>query len=376
MPHAPDWHILDSDFQLAGAGLSCPGRVTSRESGLLAIENLDRADPPGYTQDGVPRGVDFNRNLFRLSPEPCMPGIRVVCSVAGFDPATTPIQWRLVCRHVLCRHSNAGNYRYVSASEAFEQEWRGEARAAAFTLFGSPSPDCTYTYNDATRVLGGHGLLMVAVPLQHATLLDYVHVRIAGANPTRADVLRYLDAQLAGYDRNILQMVRAIFSHESAFTQFSTRAQSAAAMTFGRRHHKEPAQPDCRVRFDWPDDPPHFPLASFDFGVGIAQFTRAGSQRVSAEIAWDWRENIRLGTNLFLGKLRRKYVPGISWKHWALAGWRAYNGSGAAADHYAQRLAMSEDGAQIPLNTVPGAPQLALLAPPPVLGGADPWIAV
>jgi hypothetical protein len=134
-------------------------------------------------------------------------------------------------------------------------------------------------------------------------------------------------------------------------------------------------QPDCRVHFDWPDDPPNFPLASFDFGVGISQFTKVGDQRVTAELAWDWRENVRVGTNLFLSKLNGQFQQGISWRHWALAGWRAYNGSGAAAESYAQRLSMSDEAAHIPLTPVHGVPQVALLGGPEPLDAPAPWAA-
>ena len=216
---------------------------------------------------------------------------------------------------------------------------------------------------------------MVAAPLPGGTLLDYVHVRIAGTNPSQADVFRYLDSRLAGYDRNIVQMVRAIFRHESAFAQFAARSQSAAAMTFAKRHHgSDSGQPDCRVRFDWPDDPAGFPLASFDFGVGISQFTQVAGQTVSEEVAWDWRENIRLGTNLFLGKLRRRFQPGLTWRHWALAAWAAYNGSGAAADRYAQQLAMSDEGSRVSLTPVGAAPAIAMLSPVDRLPGPEPWV--
>jgi hypothetical protein len=365
MPHGPEWHLLDSTFPAADAGLSLPTRKTSSGSARLSITSLDRDDPPGYTPGGVPRDVTFNRNTFQLSPVPCMPAIPVACAVEGFDLSSTPILWRLACRHVLCRHTNAGGFRYRGACDTFDREWRGESRAASFTLF---APGCSYTYNDQSRVLGGHALLVVAVRLSDATLCDYAHLRIGGTNPTQADVFRYLDERLAGYDRNIVQMVRAIFRHESAFAQFASGPQRATAMTFSRRHHTDSAQPDCRVRFDWPDDPPGFPLASFDYGVGISQFTRVGGQQMTAEIAWDWRENIRLGTNLFLGKLRRKYQPGMTWKHLALETWAAYNGTGAAADRYAQQLALSDEGTQISFSPVTAALQVALIDPAPPLG--------
>jgi hypothetical protein len=372
--HAPEWHLLDSEFGQANEGLDVPVRRTTAGSASLRIENLDRADPPGYTAGGVPRG-EFNANVYRLSSRPAMPQIPVTCKVAGFEPSSTPVRWRLICRHVLGRHVNAGGFRYQSACEIYEREWHGESRAAQFTLFGTPEV-CSCTYNDDTRVLGGHALLMVAASTPSGPLIDYVHVRIGGTNPTQADVYRYLDHQLEGFDRNIVRMVRAVFQHESSFTQFAAGPQTASAMTFAKNHHRNASQNDCRVRFDWPNDPPHFPLASFDFGVGISQFTRVGNQRVPAEIAWDWRENVRLGTNLLLDKLRRRFEQGMTWQRWALAGWKAYNGAGAAAERYAKKLADSLEGREISMDPVRIAPSIDLLAPPPVLAPPGPWVSV
>ena len=370
MPHSPEWHLLDNDFAPADAGLETPVRVLAHGNCRLAIANLDRNDPPGYTPGGVPRS-DFNANLFRLTPRPRMPAIRVSCAVEGFDPVNTPILWRVVCRHVLCRHTNTGHFRYRGAAEVFDGEWRGQSHTPDFSVFGA---GCRYTYSDETRVLGGHGLLIVAARLPDATLCDYVHVRIAGTNPTQSDVYAYLDAELEGYDDNVMHMVRAIFQHESAFTQFARQTQRSAAMTFTRRHHADGSQPDCRVRFDWPDDPADFPLASFDFGVGISQFTRVEGQTISAELAWDWRENIRRGTNLFLGKLRKKLQPDITWKHLALAAWAAYNGSGEAAERYAQQLSLSEEGARVSLDRASNAPHLALIEPVREIAPPGEWL--
>ena len=119
---------------------------------------------------------------------------------------------------------------------------------------------------------------------------------------------------------------------------------------------------------------PDFPLASFDFGVGISQFTRVEGQSVSPELAWDWRENIRRGTNLFLGKLRKKLQPDITWKHLALAAWAAYNGSGEAAERYAQRLALSDEGLRVSLERAAPAPHLALIEPVRDLAPPGRWI--
>lgn len=372
MPHSPEWHLLDRDFTPADAGLRPPTRRVSNGARRLAIANLDRSDPPGYTCGGVPRLTDFNANVFQITAQPHMPPIQVSCAVEGFEPTEHPIHWRIVCRHVLCRHINVGGFRYRGTSETFDGEWRGQSQSAAFTLFG---PDCTYTYNDERHVLGGHGLLIVAVVVDGVTLCDYVHLRVAGTNPTQADVFRYLDARMAGCDDNIAHMVRAIFQHESSFTQFAGQPQRAAAMTFSRRHHPDLAQPDCRVRFDWPDDPPGFPLASFDFAVGIAQFTRINGTGISAQVAWDWRENVRLVANGFLRKLARKITPDMTWQHLALAAWAAHHGVGDAADRYARQLLLGDQGSRVSLDRVADAAQIYTLDSEPGLAAPAPWLA-
>jgi len=372
MAHAPGWHLLDNSFAPADGGIALPALNLSGNGTALRIASLDRADPPDYRPGGVPRGAAFNANVFRLGVSASMPPIPVVCSVAGFDPAQTPIRWRLVCRHVLARFTQSGDYRYRGTCRVLEREWRGESRTASFTLFGADSPACACTYGDGSRAAGGHGVLQVAVPLAGATLSDAVHLRITGANPSPADVLSWLDDRLRGFDPNVVHMLRAVFRHESRFVQFAATPQSAVWVTFGDAQHADPVQPDCRVRFDWPGDPPGYPLASFDFGVGISQWTHP--DRLTPEIAWDWRENIRIGVNLFLDALGRCYRPGLTWKDWALAAWAAYNGSGPAASAYARLLAAGADGGLVSGDSVRAAPQLALLAPPPPLPAPPRWI--
>lgn len=375
MPHAPDWHLLDNRFPDADSGIPIPVRNTSAGGATLQISNLDRTDPPGYRAGGVPRATPFNGNVYRLSAAPCMPAIPVVCSVSGFDPAVTPIEWRIICRHVLSRHMNAGGFQYKGSSESLEREWRGESRGASFTLFGAASPECSCTYSDESHVLGGHALLLVGARVNGVTLLDYVHLRIGGTNPSADDVFGYVDKQLAGYDPNIVTMLRAIYAHESGFQQFAAREQKQTAMTFDKRFHKEAGQADCRVIFNWPDDPENFPLASFDFGVGISQFTKVGDQKVTCEIAWDWRENIRVSANLFLKKLQASFQPGLTWQNWALRSWAAYNGSGAAAAAYAQKLVLSPEGSKVSTESVDGGPQIALIRPPASLPDPGVWLA-
>ena len=370
MPHLPEWHILDSDFSPADVGLRPPPRHVSDGAKRLAIASLDRNDPPGYTFGGVPRLTDFNGNVFQITAHPSMPPIHVWCATEGFDPAVHPIQWRVVCRHVLCRHLNVGGFRYRGTSETLEGEWRGQSQSAAFTVFDA---DCIYTYGNERHVLGGHALLIVAVVVDGVTLCDYVHLRIAGTNPTQTDVFRYLDTRMAA-DDNVAHMVRAIFQHESSFMQFAAQPQRAAAMTFSRRHHPDVAQPDCRVRFDWPDDPPGFPLASFDFGVGISQSTRINGTGISAQVAWDWRENVRLVANGFLRKLARKFSPDMTWQHLALAAWSAHHGAGDAADRYARQLLLSDEGSRVSLDRVADSTQICTIDSESALAAPGPWI--
>lgn len=341
----------------------------------LSIQNLDHADPPGYVPGGLPRSSEFNKNIFTLSPQPCMPPIPVQCSVAGFDPATSPIYWRLVCRHILCRYRNAGSFRYQSTSETFEKEWRGQSKSASFHIFGEANPECSCTYSDESRILGGHALLEVAARTGVTTVRDYVHLRIQGVNPTVDDLCNHLQSQLSGFDANILYMMQAVFRHESDSTQFSAKPQSSARMTFGKTYHNnDPSQPDCVVQFNWPADPAQFPLASFDFGVGISQFTEVGNQKVTGEIAWDWRENVRQSANLFLGKLQRQFTPGITWMQWAMKAWAAYNGSGPRAQAYAQEVMKTSEAAKVSTVLIPSPPDIALLQPPPALASPGEWL--
>ncbi len=375
MPHQPDWHILDAWFSGNDDGLTLPTRNISENGASLQIQNLDRNDPPDYQPGGVPRSDDFNRNVYQLTAAPCMPAIPVQCSVAGFDPATSPIYWRLVCRHILCRYCNSGSYRYQSTCETFDREWRGQSRNPSFTIFGGASSGCVFTYNDESRVLGGHALLEVAAQIEDTILADYVHVRIAGTNPSVDDVCNYLRTQLGATDQNILYMVQAVFRQESNATQFNPTAQDGAIMIFTQPYHfYNPFQPDCTVPFLWPADPANFPLASFDFGVGISQFTEVGNQRITADIAWDWRENVRQSANLFVGKLQSQFRPGITWIEWAMKTWAAYNGSGPRADQYAQEVSQTAEAAMISTNPVTVLPVITFLQALPALSPPGEWL--
>jgi hypothetical protein len=305
-----------------------------------------------------------------------MPALPVVCSIAGFEPAATPIQWRLVCRHVLCRYCNQGSYQYKSAFDVFDREWRGESTAANFTILDGTSTQCSCTYNDQSHLLGGHGILQVAVSVDGALITDFVHLRIGAANPTQADVLGYLNTQLGAYDPNVASMVRAIFAHESGYRQFATGTQSKTAMTFSyaRGFHHDSTQPDCPVSFEWPADPANFPMVSFDYGVGISQYTRVAGQTITSDMAWDWRENIRTGVNLFIAnKLKPRFKPGMTWQQWANVSWAAYNGSGPAAQQYAQTLAASVDGQKLSSQPVPTGVEVAALKAPAPLPDPGPW---
>lgn len=377
--------ILNNNFPDRDSGLTPPdrrtaattaGRTPVARSGnntlqtagpLLQITNLDRADPPGYRAGGVPRAPEFNRNVFAITAAPRMPEIPVRCAIRGFSPQQSPIHWRLQCRYVLARHMNTGNGRYAGASEIHRDEWQGRSTAADFTLFSAQrNPAVSYDYNDDRAVMGGHAILTVKarLPGDAGWLTDYVHLRIVGTNPLRANVERYVEQLLRGRDPNVDAMLRAIFVHESGYRQFHPEVQ-----TRNRAYG---------LWFDWPDDPARFPLATFDFGVGISQWTKLPRQAVSRGVAWDWRENVRKGTNLFLAvKLRGSPRAGRTWRQWAWSAWRRYNGSGERAERYADDLAASTEGLRVSAGPVPASIDIDALTaeiPGPVaLGAPPPW---
>lgn len=404
MPHTPDHHILNSTFTGQDTGLTpserrigtrrdIPFQVARTAEGLshantlvcspgsLRIENLDRADPPDYQSGKYARGA-FNRNVLRISADATMPVIEVRCAHHGFDPETTPIFWRFQCLHVLGRHSNQGSYRYAGAVERLEGEWQGTSKAAEFRLFDPADSNVTYDYGGGAteRVMGGHGILSVAARLQGVSepLHDFVHIRVGGTNPGTDNVIAMINRELSDRHANIQTMVRAAFAHESGFEQFVGHRQQGATMRFRERHHPHmPGQPDCPVRFDWPDDPEDFPKVTFDFGVGVSQYTRVGGQAISAGIVWDWRENVKIGINLLLHKLRVVYGSSLRWREWARRGWAAYNGGGAQSPIYAQTLADSAEGRAIVDGPVPSRAsltnELRALRPQREAGAAPAW---
>ena len=382
MVHTSDWHIRNNTFQNSNNGLEVPTRnlrmdrlpvyIAPGHRNLnavlvaaveLQITNLDRTDPPRYQPGGVPRTAAFNQNIYQLTTAPAMPVINIECDVRGFDPTAIPIHWRLICRHVLCRHAPQGNYRYAGVCEELQDEWHGTATSPRFTLFANPrDQNVIYTYNtDFTNnrqpgpVMGGHAILSVAAfPNIGPPLLDYVHLRIGGNNPRRQEVLNYIGNRLADRNENIIRMLRAVFAHEADFIQFRGRSQTRTRMRFRQRHHRNNvAQPDCNVVFNWPDDPPNFPLATFDFGVGISQYTRIRGRRISREIAWDWRANVDIGINTFLAGLRRSFRRNLTWRQLAWLAYRNYNGSGPQAQNYANTLAASRDGQTVDQGAIP-----------------------
>lgn len=318
----------------------------------IELVNPSKGDPPGYTTNGVARDVAFiPSNLFKLTSAPAMPPIDVKCRTFGFDPAETSILWRVVLRHVLCRHWNTGKSQYASGCLVLEDEWQGEARSRSFTVFApSPSDGLAYTYNAVDgRPMGGNGFVQVAVAVPGSTgyAQDFAHIRVAGRNPSLSEVTTYVEGLLAGRDVNIKRMVLNIFEHESRTRQFSTSAQTRTRV---RRSRQDPT----RLVFDWPDDPPDFPLATFDCGVGISQYTRVGRQTITAGLAWDWQCNVAKAVNLFLReKLRvslhavRRQRPTFSWQDIAWGAYRRYNGSGADAESYANRLSATARGNQV-----------------------------
>lgn len=336
---------IDEDkFVGADKGIILPTRNLGDGGHRLQLTSFDRADPPDYKPNGVPRSPKFNGNVLTISASGKMPIIKVSCEVTGFTPnATTPIYWRLQTRHVLGRFKNVGNYRYESRVVPLEAEWTGSSQSAEFTLFADGAvPDGLVYDNLDDRVAGGNAVLTVATKPGGMWLQDFVHLRIAGTNPTEAVIRDEVKKLVAGREAAPLEaMLCAVFAWEANMEQFSKERQTQARFGEG----------GFTKLFDWPDDPPDFPVASFDFGVGISQYTNPA--KLKTRFAWDWRANIAVGANAFFEKLKAAHSKDIKWDEWALRAWRAYNGSGRAAEAYAIRLSNSPDGKSIPKAVVP-----------------------
>ncbi|MER9924449.1 M15 family metallopeptidase [Mesorhizobium sp. M0048] len=337
--------VIDEDkFVGADKGIILPTRNLNDGGNRLRLRSFDRGDPPEYKPNGVPRGVKFNGNVLAVSASGKMPPIKVICDIEGFTPnGAKPIHWRLQTLHVLGRFKNVGNYHYASRIVPLEAEWTGSSESAEFTLFaaGAVPPGLIYDNLD-DRVAGGHAILTVAAKPGDVWLQDFVHLRITGTNPTEADIRAEVKKIVAGRNAAPLEaMLNAVFAWEANMEQFSKSRQTQAK--FGEDGFKK--------LFDWPDDPPDYPVAAFDFGVGISQFTNPA--KLKTWFAWDWRANIAAGANIFFDKLKATQTKGITWDKWALAAWRSYNGSGEAAVAYAKRLAGSPDGKTIPSTAVP-----------------------
>ncbi len=345
--------IDDDNFIGKNNGINLPVRNLEDGSNRLFLAGFDRADPPGYEPNGVPRQVDFNGNVFSISANAKMPEINIICETSGFSPGKNlQIYWRLQTLHVLGRFKNVGNYHYTSRVVQLAAEWTGSSFSKIFTLFadGVRNPDLVYDNVD-DRVAGGHAVLTVAAKPGRIWLQDFVHLRIVGTNPTEADVRAEVKKIVAGRQAAPLEaMLCAVFAWEAKLKQFEGKRQSQAK--FGEVGFKK--------LFDWPDDPPNFPVAAFDFGVGISQFTNPA--KLKTRFAWDWRANMAAGANVFFEKLAATHTKDIAWDRWAFEAWRTYNGSGEAAVAYAKKLADSEDGRSIP-NSPVGKLSSGALAP-------------
>jgi len=327
--------IDDRTFAGSDKGLALPLRRTSAGAFALRISNLDHADPPApYQAGGVPRAAGFNRNVLALTDDPKMPKISVACDAVGFNPATTRIVWRLQTLYVVGRYKKVSpdpTPHYRSRVLSVGDTWTGESAAANFTLFGN---DANVTFDNASdRVAGGHAILTVAAKPGDTFLQDYVHLRITGPNPTKAEVRNYVHQALAQRNKNIELMADAVFAHEADMKQFDARVRT------GERFHG--------VKFDWPQDPANFPVVAFDFGIGIGQFTHPGQETVG--ICWDWRDNVDSGMNELLDDLRSTFKADRTFIDWAKRAWTRYNGSPA----YGNALAGEPDGRKIDTSAPP-----------------------
>ncbi|MDB5530330.1 MAG: hypothetical protein JWR51_3433 [Devosia sp.] len=344
--------VIDDDvFEGSGDGLGLPVRRLAEGPFGLEISGLDRADPPGYSAGGVPRADGFNGNVFELPVTGGMPEIKFSCKVSGFDPKVVPVIWRLQTRHVLGRFSKVSGGEtphYRSKVAPLSDEWRGESGSAALVLFPKSAPA-------EAHVGGAHAILSVAVKPPGAAnwLQDYVHLRIVGTNPDEKAVRAFIRSALPGRDQNLHTMLDAIFAWEAGFKQFASGSQNNVKYK--------------GVRFTWPRDPTRYPVGAFDFGIGLSQFTHPND--LAASIAWDWRDNMRAGINIFLDALRKTHKAGITWIDWAIAGWTRYNGAPA----YAAERAKSDDGKLVSKQAMPAGLNVAALTKVLPLTVAPTW---
>jgi hypothetical protein len=398
----------------------CAESGTKKNSGVRKDDKIN-AYQEQFIPGTFPRNVTFPaENIFTLASTPRMPEIPVVCACQGFAPKE--IFWRLKVRHVLGRHYSIGKYQYRTICRPLELEWRGKSSATSFNLFARVADD-NVSYdpeaNDPEEtVMGGYALLSIAAypPGQTAPVVTHAHLRIRGANPSADEVKAFLADVLQDKDRNILLMAQAAFIHESGLKQFDSAEQHRVPFLVNHKRHEqirkkeikdkhippdtEPDQPDCKLIFVWPYDPPGFPKVAFDFGVGISQFTQLRGQTVTETIAWNWKENVKVGVNVLLrklalafaepkkkkgkkGKKRRAHAGSAAaaettpaaaapaetdypktWIEWAMRGWRGYNGSQA----YADRLRKTAEAEEIASNPekIDKEPSLALLKAVPL----------
>ncbi|MER9375492.1 M23 family metallopeptidase [Mesorhizobium sp. M0491] len=302
-------------FDGSNSGLKVPARRLQLNGFGLRIENLDRRDPPlPYVDGAVPRTPAFNSNVCEVSAKARMPQIKVQCSTTGFRPEDFPIYWRLQTLDVMCRFKKVKKgevgipANYTDRVVPLSDEWVGTADTPEFKIFDVTTP--VEDADGSDRVAGGHAILTVAARPNGEWLQDYVHLRIGGIEPGHKRVRDEVTRLVGARSIELVHMLHAIFAWEGI--QFSISEQMHA------RFKK------LGTLFDWPDDPPNYPLSSFDFGVGYSQFT--DPDKLTTAIAWDWRENLVCGINVFFKKMKSTYLRDTTWRNWALRAWSAYNG--------------------------------------------------
>lgn len=364
----------------------------------LRLSNLDRSDPPELKQTAAgqcnfPRSTGFNKNVFSITADPEMPQIDVKCNVRGFDPADpkTPIHWELRLLHILGRYyrrdAAALTKKYAEGSDhpkdshayyhphidRFDHRWSGRATRSSFSLFAkSCSVEPTVSYSEALDrelVLGGHGLLIVsATPAPGIQLVDYAHLRITGTNPAKQDWERYLRHLLptSRYDEQLFYMVAAMIFHESVSgLQFSPDYYSRRTMNYEGKGYGCNDSPRHSVTFSFPADPPHFPFATFDYGIGLTQQTYDGSSAtaITSQTAWSWKVNVKAGIRELFSKMNRvKSKSSVdTWEDLAMWAWSAYNGRQSRNNAYSNALRANQYGQHISTDSLPA--DLSLIAP-------------
>jgi hypothetical protein len=321
-------------------------------------------DSKSLTEFASATGDHFSKNnTFFIRSNSSMPQIPIICKTDGFDvPADGIIHWRLAIEHKVCRYFKGNNFLYQPTVLPLTSIWQGRAQAKSFYLFkndaGAADPNVSIDFepNDPNLkfgdfVQGGHAILSLATKPAGCPhwLRDHAHLLIGGKNPTLTDLKAFVrnalnlttptdpPASLVDY---LYFLLVGIFWGESGSRQFNTAYKNNNQTHYNwniSKLHSDPKCKHCKISFEFPGDPPDFPIVGFDYGIGITQYTWTTGQdaRPGARLFWNWQENLRKGLHLYL---MEKAIPALkdvahklsgdarSWKAFAYLSLHYWNG--------------------------------------------------